>query len=266
MDGQEKALPLPVIATPAWRPALVIRLGRGRVGGTTILDLFVQWARAAGRAVLIADGDLRNSTLAGLYPPGTDGGALRPPSDELLDMKDFFTGSVATAIERGASLVVDFGGGDRVMQDYGRELAIVEMCEGVGMVPLAVYVTGPESDDFEHVLSIWCSGVFRPKRSLLVLNEHLVPHGRSPAGAFDAIIARPEFEEMIAGGLTTIVMPRLPCMTHVREAGLGFLDAMAGKPGKKGEPLDPVRQFMVAHWLKRLDAAFSEAGVLEWLP
>ncbi len=144
-NGRTRESPAPPgSATLAWRPVLVIRLGRGRVGGTTILDLFVQWARAAGRVVLIADGDLRNSTLAGLISPGTDGGALRPPSDELLDMKDFFTGSVATAIERGASLIVDFGGGDRVMQDYdGRELAIVEMCEGVGMVPLAVYVPGP---------------------------------------------------------------------------------------------------------------------------
>jgi hypothetical protein len=181
-------------------------------------------------------------------------------------MKDFFTGSVAKAIKQGASLIVDFGGGDRVMQDYGRELALVEMCEGVGMEPLAVYVTGPEADDFEHILSLWRSGVFRPKRSLLILNEHLVPHGRSPAGAFDAITARQELEEMVAGGLTTIVMPRLPCMTHVREAGLGFLDAMSGRPGKNSEPLDPVRQFMVRQWLKRLKVAFSEAAVLGWLP
>jgi hypothetical protein len=267
MDGIETITPaLPVFTVVVRRPVLVVRLGRGRTGGTTILDVFIQWARAVGRIVVIADGDLRNSTLAGLYPPGMQGGALQPPSDDLVDMKDFFTGSVAKAIKQGASLIVDFGGGDRVMQDYGRELALVEMCETVGMEPLAVYVTGPEADDFEHILSIWRAGVFKPKRSLLILNEHLVPHGRSAAGAFDRITARPELSKMANEGLNVVVMPRLPCMTQVREAGLGFLDAMAGRSGKTGEPLDPVRQFMVAHWLKRLEAAFSEAGVLEWLP
>lgn len=267
MDGIEQdttaAQPL---ATVVRRPALVVRLGRGRTGGTTILDVFIQWARAAGRCVVIADGDLRNSTLAGFYPPGADGGALQPPSDDLVDMKDYFTESIGVALKQSASLVADFGGGDRVMQDYGRELALVEMCETVGMEPLAVYVTGPDSDDFEHILSIWRSGVFRPRRSLLLLNEHLVPHGRSAAGAFAGITSRPELAKMANEGLNVVVMPRLPCMAQVREAGLGFLEAMAGKPGKKGEPLDPVRQFMVAHWLKRLEAAFSEAGVLEWLP
>jgi len=27
-----------------------------------------------------------------------------------------------------------------------------------------------------------------------------------------------------------------------------------------------VRQFMVKHWLDRMEAAFDEAGVAEWLP
>jgi hypothetical protein len=249
-----------------WRPVMIIRLGRGRTGGTTILDVLIQWARAAGRVVVIADGDVRNSTLSGLYPPGTAGGALKPKSDDLVDMKDLLTAAIAEALERQASLAVDFGGGDRVMLEYGRELSLIKMCEEIGMAPLAVYVTGPDGDDFEHILSLWHSGIFRPKRSVLILNEHLVPNGRSPVGAFREIIGRPEMAEMAAEGLKVVVMPRLPCMTHVREAALSFLDAMAGEPSRKGTPLDPVRRFMVKQWLRRLEAGFLEVDAQDWLP
>lgn len=266
MDMIESIAIAPAPEDAASRRALVIRMGRGRTGGTTVLDVMIQWARVALRRVLIADGDLRNSTLSALYPPDTEGGTLRPQSDDLADMKDLFTSAMGKAVEGGASLVVDFGGGDRVMLEYGREVSLVEMTEGLGMRPLALYVTGPEPDDFEHILSLWKSKVFRPERSLLVLNEHLVPSGRSPEGAFRYVLSRPEMEQMGDEGLRVVVMPRLPSMQQVREAGLSLIDALQGKPGNKGVPLEPVRAFMVKAWFRRLEAAFAEAGALEWLP
>jgi hypothetical protein len=266
MDIVEKIDISPSPSGASSRRTLVIRLGRGRTGGTTLLDVMIQWARFAGRKVLIADGDLRNSTLSALYPPGTEDGALRPQSDDLVDMKDLFTSAVGKAVQEQASLVVDFGGGDRVMLEYGRDLSLVEMTEGLGMHPLALYVTGPEPDDFEHILSLWRSRIFRPERSLLVLNEHLVPNGRSPEGAFRYLLGRPEIEGMADDGMKVVVMPRLPSMQQVREAGLNLIDAMQSKPGNRGVPLDPVRAFMVKTWFRRLEAAFAEVGALDWLP
>jgi hypothetical protein len=243
-----------------------IRLGRGRTGGSTFMDMLIQRARACARKVVIADGDLRNSTLAGLYPPEAAGGALQPQSDDVVDMKDLFTAALGRSVEEKASLLVDFGGGDRVMLEYGRELSLVEMADGLGLEPLAIYVTGPDIEDFDHILSLWRSGVFRPEHSLLVLNEHLVPNGRSPEGAFRGLMSRPEFVALAGEGLRPIVMPRLPCMSHVRDARLNLMDAMNGRPGRTGVPLDPVRRFMVKTWLKRLETIFSEEEVLEWLP
>ena len=234
MDGIERAnvVALPA-STPDKRPVMGIRLGRGRTGGSTFVDMLIQRARAGGRKVVIADGDLRNSTLSTLYPPGSDGGDLKPQSDDLVDMKDLFTTALGTAVEQNASLMVDFGGGDRVMLEYGRELSLVELAEGLGLEPLAIYVTGPEVEDFDHIVSLWRSEAFRPERSLLILNEHLVPNGRSPAGAFRGLTSRAEWAEMAEGGLQAIVMPRLPCMVHVRDAGLGLMDALSGRPGKR---------------------------------
>ena len=77
----EKSKPEPK-ATQARAPVLATRLGRGRLGGSTICDLLAQRARMAGRPVTVADGDLLNPTLAGLYPPGSPGGATQPKSSQ----------------------------------------------------------------------------------------------------------------------------------------------------------------------------------------
>jgi len=267
MDGVERTdLVITETSTIDRRPVMGIRLGRGRTGGSTFADTLIQRARAAGRKVVIADGDLRNSTLSTLYPPGSEGGTLRPQSDDMVDMKDLFTTAVAKAVEQNASLMVDFGGGDRVMLEYERELSLAEMAESLGLEPLAIYVTGPEPEDFDHIVSLWRSEAFRPEHSLLILNEHLVPNGRSPAGAFRNLVNRVEWAEMAEGGLQAIIMPRLPCMTQMREAGLSLIDALKGRSGKNGARLDPVRQFMVKTWLKRLETIFTEADVVDWLP
>ena len=59
------------------RPVLAVRLGRGRTGGTTVLDFLVQRARRRGTTIKVADGDRRNATLSDLYPVGKAGGADR---------------------------------------------------------------------------------------------------------------------------------------------------------------------------------------------
>lgn len=248
------------------RQVLAVRMGRGRTGGSTLLDWLVQRARSEGRSVAVGDGDRRNPTLAGLYPPGTPGGASQPPTDETADVKDWITAQLGEMVGQGCSLVLDLGGGDRVLSEYGRDLGLVEFCEATGIEPLALFMSGPEVDDWEHVLTIWRAGYFRPGRALLVFNEHLVAQGRTPTGAFDAIMRRPEMDQMMAEGMRVAFMPRLPCMVEMRRAGLSFLDAVANKPGADGKPLDPVRQFMVAGWHKRMLGELGDAGALDWLP
>jgi hypothetical protein len=127
-------------------------------------------------------------------------------------------------------------------------------------------MSGPERDDFEHVLAIWRAGYFNAKRSVLVLNEHLVAGGRTTQGAFNTIINDPGYDAMLEDGVVSVFMPRLPCMAEMRRAGLSFLDAINGKPGLDGKPLDPVRQFMVKTWHNKMLGQFTQAGAVEWLP
>lgn len=252
------------LASPS--PVVVVRMGRGRTGGSTALDWIVQIARHQGRSVVVADGDKRNPTLAGLYPPGTPGGALQPLSEESPDVVAWINDCLASVASDRVSLVLDLGGGDRVLAEVANDWPIVEFCEQRGIQTLAIYVCGPDQDDFEHILSIHRAGYFRAARCVLILNEHLVPRGKTPAGAFDAILARTEFLELVESGMQAVVMPRLACMDHVRAAGLSLMDAVANEPGLNGKRLDPVRQFQVENWHKRMTEAFHNVGALEWLP
>ena len=85
---------------------LAVRHGRGRTGGSTFMDLLIQRARAANRLVIVGDGDLRNATLASLYPPGTAGGATQPVSDKIPDVKDWITSLAGEMVESRASLIL----------------------------------------------------------------------------------------------------------------------------------------------------------------
>ena len=245
---------------------VAMRHGRGRAGGSTFLDLLVQIGRAEDRPVMVADGDRRNPTLAGLYPPGTPGGATQPTTDETPDVKQWLSNSIEEALSAQSSIVIDLGGGDRVMQEYGHDLALVDFCEALGAHPLGLFFAGPELDDFDHVLAIWRAGYFRPSRSILIFNEHLVPQGRTPQGAFNRIMEQPGFKEMTDTGVRPIFFPRLPCMDEMRAAGLGFAAAASGKSGLAGTPLGPVRQFMVKQWVGKIQAELRRIRATEWLP
>ncbi len=248
------------------RRVLIVKMSRGRAGGTTVIDLLIQRARLAGRRVLIGDGDRRNPTLSGLYPPGTLGGAFQPASDDPAEIRDWLTGMLARMVEEATALVLDFSGGDPLLAEYGQDLALVEFCEGVGFEPVAVLVSGPEPDDFEHVARIWRAKYFRPRRAILVLNEYLVRRGQTPAGAFDPILARPELREMLEQGVRVLQLPPLPCMAQVRASGLSLADAMLGRPGLDGKPFDPVRQFMLRKWWGALETGLADVGAEEWVP
>jgi hypothetical protein len=237
---------------------LAVGLGRGFGGKSTGLAELVWRARNAGREVIVADGDPRSRTLASMFPE-----AMQPPTEELPDVKAWLTGVLNRMVKERRSAVLDLGGGDRVLQEYGRDLRLVEFCARRGIEPLALYFLGPEDEDLRHVLSIWEAGYFRPRRTLLVLNEGVIREGRTVAGAFGRTLDDQGFRRMVEEGAVPVLMHRLACMDVVRRGGLGLYAAAAGD---SGAPLDPVEQFMVEDWLADLEGKRAQAGAAAWLP
>jgi len=105
-------------------------------------------------------------------------------------------------------------------------------------------------EDFEHLLTIFRAGFFATQHTLLVMNENLVRAGKTPLGAFDKILARPELIEMDGAGVKIMRMPRLNYMDQVRRTGLNFYDVAAGKRGKEAGRQNPLCQFEMRSWIK----------------
>lgn len=240
--------------TPA--PVLAVGMGRGGGGKSSGLAELVWRARNQGREVIVADGDARSQTLATLFPD-----AITPKSEELPDIKEFLTVLLNRIVKERRSAVLDLGGGDRSLVEYGRELRLVEFCRRRGIEPLALYFLGPDAEDMAHVASIWRAGFFRPERSILILNEGVVRLGKTVAGAFERTMADPAFAEIIAGGARPLLMNRLPIMDAVKASGKGLYAAAAGEAG-----LDPVEEFQAEDWLADLEGKRVDAGVHLWLP
>ena len=251
---------------PAAVRSLVIRQGRGRLGGSTLLEYLVTRARREGRPVIVGDGDVDHASLSQVYPPGTSEGAVQPVSAQPADLKQWVTDLVGRAVDEGSSLVLDLGGGEAILRDYGEDTSLVEFCDEVGMESVGLFMCGADPADFDHVVGIWDSGHFRPRRSLLVFNEFLAPPGRSALGAFNFVMERPEFERLTEEGMRCLTIPRLVPMLAMRNAGLSFFDAMLGKPGRGGRPLGPMERHQVRKWVERLEEGLGAIRAERWLP
>lgn len=254
------------------RRTLLVRRGRGRTGGSTGLDLWIQRGRFAGRRVKPLDGDLRSRTLSTRYPAQNADktpiaqGATTPRSEEPADMQDWLRGELDFLVEQGGSAVLDLGGGDRVVQEFVRELPIREYCEDNGIRLVEAYFLGPDLEDFSHVVQVARSRDLQAHKTLLVLNEGVIRQGQTTEGVFEPLSHRPEFKELVQAGAAVVFLRRLSCMPILLERGFGFYDAAQGAPDRSGTPASPTLSFMVKTWLRHHEAEHERAGTLEWLP
>lgn len=235
-------------------PVLAVVLGRGGAGKSTGLEEIYWRARDQGREVIIADGDARSATLRNRFPYVTS-----PSSEELPDIKEWLDGEFNRMARERKSVVLDLGGGDRVLQEYGRSLRLVEFCRRRGVEPVAIYFLGPDAEDLRHVVSLWDAEHFRPKRALLVLNEGVIRQGKTTKGAFEPTMNDPDLLRMVEGGAVPVLMRRLDCMDAARAYEGGFYAAAARMD-------DWVKAFQIEEWLAHLRSERAKHSVETWLP
>lgn len=277
MNAQSKAVvPAPDVpgtnetSSVVRRPVLAQRKGRGRLGGSRFLDLLVQRARAANRRVKVLDGDLRSRTLAEIYPavdlsgkPVRDGASC-PTSEELPDMKTWLFEQLDAMAEDRVSRVLDLGGGDRVMQEFVRELPISTFCDDMGIDLVSLYMLGPDPEDFRHVREVIKAEGGDTTKIVLVLNEGVIRVGQSVVGVFDPLLLHPDMNALIEDGARVSMFRRLSCMEVVQASGQSYYDIVRGVPGAGGQKQRPTTQHMVRVWLERFEAEFvqNEVGML----
>ncbi|MGH7122005.1 MAG: hypothetical protein ACREFP_23930 [Acetobacteraceae bacterium] len=218
------------------------------------------------------DGDLRSRTLSAFYPavdksgrPILDG-ASTPRTDELPDIKEWMSGELDSIVADRVSRVLDLSGGDRVMQEYVRDLALIDFCREFAVDPVVAVYVGPEMEDFRHATQFLLSGEFACDRVLLVLNEGVIRQGQTTAGAFDPIRCHPDFERLLSQGARPMFLRRLTCMSVLRERGLRLYELLDRSPGSVGASVSPTLYHMTKTWLDGFEQELKNSGAAEWLP
>lgn len=250
------------LAAKTAKPVLLVRRGRGRLGGSTFLDAMVQDARDAGRNPIIADA-ARNPTLSTLYPDVS----TKPRSEALGDKKDWLSEDVMSVmVDEGRSCGLDMGGGqDDTLDDYGRDLDLIGFCDRFGVLPVAAYLLGPDMDDFDHALKVRRLGSFAPKQELIVMNEGALRRGEDPEGAFGRIKTHPDFIQWVKDGARPIYMTNLACLAQIRELGLTISQAERNMPNAAGKKIGQAKAFMVEDWRRKIRREIADVGAQDWV-
>ncbi|GBR25568.1 hypothetical protein [Gluconobacter japonicus] len=264
MSEKSKPTPTPVPTDHARRA--VWRIGRGRSGGSLALGIFTFWALAAGRRVLVADGDPNNPTLSKLFPADGGNGVQRPANAELEASKVWLANTLAQALTADASIVIDMGGGDRVSEELAAESDLGAFLKANGVLPTFAYFTGPERDDFDHVFRIWDSSSFKDGDQILLLNEGLYRSPSRSTNPFAWLRKDPRLTKMEEAGVRIVVFPALTCMKYLEHDNMNVFDVVAGKPKADGTQVNPLWRHMTIKWLKDFQVNLEEEGVMGWLP
>jgi hypothetical protein len=104
----------------------------------------------------------------------------------------------------------------------------------------------------------------RGDRVIFVLNEGVIRQGQTTEGAFNAIIQHPDFEAALQAGAQYILLRRLSCMHVLRDRGIGFYDAAAGRMDRTGAKVPPTVQHMTKVWVAAFERSLDE--IAGWLP
>lgn len=281
-SGQE---PIPQIGTaPQTDPAATLRselmasssiihtLGRGAHGKSFWARWAIGRAQNAGRDIIIADFDSMNQTLHACYG---DQRCVIPISAEEADVEDCLRQIAEQLMEQPRTALIDAGAGDSTLKRVSRKLGgAVEFYEENGVIPVAVHFIGPHLDDLAYLRDlepqpgasdpVERKGLFAPKRTILVLNEALVPKGHAVDHFFKPVTDHPVFQAAVGRGAQMVYMPRLEEARLIELKNLDFIAAERGEPGQDGTCLGPWNRTYIRQWRQRMET--NHAAVLEWLP
>jgi hypothetical protein len=244
---------------PTW-----LLIGQGRAGKTTFARWVIDRAIAAGRDPALAAVDPAQRSLACFFDA-----VAQPDSPDPIQAARWLRAALASIMEVPSPTLVDMGGGDlSLMALLADHPDLAEAMEAAGAPIVAAYFFGTRVDDLAALASYEARG-FRPRATLLVLNESLTELNEDPEEAFAAVKRHSAFRAAVARGAVAISMPRLIPASLVREIErkrLLFSHARDGiaPEGSGVSPITSLDRSLVRRWLAQMEDAF--APIASWLP
>jgi hypothetical protein len=232
---------------------VLVAVGRGKTGKTTKIRWIADVAITRGVMPLIGDADRTNPTLAAYFPDLVQ----RPPGASDDEIGHWFGSMVKQALRERRPLLVDFGGGDRVLKSLSAEIDLPGFLGAKGHGLVVLHSIGADADDLSYLDETERDGLLTPERTAVVFNAGVIPAGRS----IQAVLKEHEKNEVLhrafRRGVKFIVMPALKVMPLLDAGRIRFTEAAPPR-------IDEWEQQYVIGWLRKMQDAF--APIAEWLP
>jgi hypothetical protein len=238
---------------PAGKPKLILAIGSGQTGKSTLLRWIAE--RAAERGAEMALATLApNRTLRHYFP-----GALHPEGNSTSSGAAFLEMFLDVTAENGMNAVLDFPGDDTALLhllDQG--LDPVGMLEQAGVEVVVLYTLSPRVEDLTAMAQLTAKG-FAPKATALVMNKGITADPTMPPEPeFDQVMDHSAYRAAAERGAVTVWMPRLYSAKAIEDRRLLFGQA------RDGGDLGPSDRSRTHHWLRTMDAACMP--IASWLP
>jgi hypothetical protein len=244
------------------RPKVLMTIGAGSAGKTTLLRWITETILERNSQAIIAAVDPTNRSLTSYFA-----GVVEPPSRDPTAVVPWLEKKLFQHIMAiGASAAIDFGGGDTsLLQLIAGGVDIVSTLEEAGISPVAMYVMSPRVDDLAVLATLEQSG-FRPRATAIVLNEGRSDPTRTREESFAAVMRHSVYKAAIERGAVPLWMPRLIPAAEIELRRIQFATARDGvvPEGKRFTPLGPFDRSRVRHWLDAMAKNFEP--VKSWLP
>lgn len=236
---------------------LIVLLGRGRSGKSFLGACIIDWLRARGTDVVVADGDRTNRSLTARY---TDASSPADVSDAAA--RRWLEGRIAEVVDGRKVVALDMGGGDTLLLDLAREVGLVPLLEGAGVTVLVLHMLGNAPDDTSVLEAAEEGELFAPRHTALVLNRGAT--GEGPSSTFSRTIASSAYQGALARGAVSLQLPELKCAATIQARQISLEQAERAEVVEGLAPLSFIDRQRVRGFRRELENMLTQ--VADWLP
>jgi hypothetical protein len=239
----------------AGKPKIIMAVGRGKTGKTTLLRWVTEMALQRGTDLLLADIDPSNASFSQYFND-----VHRPKIDEAAGVTAWLGKLLDYCVAQKQSAVIDLGGGDTTLRSLATEMpGLAESIEAAGLAPVMFYMAGTQPEDLTPALTLEKRG-FSVKAQAVVFNEFAAPPGVNREEAF-ARVGMSAGCQKLRDKSITLWMPKLFSAEVIEARQCGFL---AARDQRLDPPLGLLDSTRTRAWLDHMNRRF--AGVASWIP
>jgi hypothetical protein len=237
---------------PTGKPKLVLAIGSGKTGKSTLLRYLAE--RATEREGTALATLAPNRTLAHYFPE-----TLHPDGNSTSSGSAFLEMFLDAVGDGQMNALLDFPGDDTALLhllDQG--LNPVSILEQAGVEVVALYTLSPRVEDLTAMAQLVAKG-FSPKATALVMNKGVTADPTMSAEPeFDQITDHSAYRAAVDHGAVPIWMPRLYSAKAIEDRRLLFRQATSS------DQLGLADRSRTHHWLRAMEDAFRP--IESWLP